>query len=326
MKSIQTNTISNTINSPTPKKEEIFDPNPQTDCFVGGLPINASEEEIREFFEQEFPQVNILNIHLVKKKKHKKRNKGFGFVSLSSQKDALSFLGLSTVFRGKKLDIRRATRYKEQQEKMEEFFSTRVFVDELDLAATDDCLRKVFEKEFQVTRCYIIKDHQTEVSKGLGFVDFGSQEEAQRCLARNNFQLAGKPIKVAAFNIQKKVKAVKEKKEKNVISIESRDSDEKKIDKTQMNDFRTQESALKILKRQDKKQKPGVTVRHPLFSFCSESEFAERKQRNKEYLLVSQRSKLNEAVMNYRLKKWMKNPRSRRAYIPNIEGMYYPYI
>lgn len=267
------------------RKNMIFDPNPKKDCFVGGLPIEATEQELLKYFKENSKNIKIKKVHLVKKKKQKKLNKGFGFVCLQTEKDKEKFMKLEMVYKGKKLDLRKANRYSEQTENVEEFFSTRVFVAGLSLDTSDDDLKELFIKEFKVMRCYVIKDHHTGESKGLGFIDFASKEEAERCVQKKSFMLKGSLINVEPFKIEKKLKAIEDSKVKNNASLKIPIRVQKKV---QMDD------------------KQGPPLRKPAFSFCSEENSIEKKNFKQEYLLASNGKKLNEAFMNYELRKMLK--------------------
>lgn len=66
-----------------------------------------------------------------------------------------------------------------------------IYVGNLSYATTEDDLRQAFEAFGQVTSASIIKDKFTGQSKGFGFVEMPSQEEAKAAIIANN----GKELK-----------------------------------------------------------------------------------------------------------------------------------
>jgi RNA recognition motif-containing protein len=70
-------------------------------------------------------------------------------------------------------------------------------VGKLSYSVTEDDLRQAFEAFGQVASVSIIKDKFSNQSKGFGFVEMPSQEEAQAAISGMN----GKDIKGRAMNV-----------------------------------------------------------------------------------------------------------------------------
>jgi RNA recognition motif-containing protein len=75
---------------------------------------------------------------------------------------------------------------------------TRLFVGNLSFNVTEDQLRTLFEEGGrQVERINIVVDRDTGRPRGFGFVDMGSEADAQAAIqALNGKELAGRPITV----------------------------------------------------------------------------------------------------------------------------------
>lgn len=75
---------------------------------------------------------------------------------------------------------------------------TRVFVGNLSFDVNEDQLRALFEEGGrQVTSVTIVTDRDTGRPRGFGFVDMGSEADAQSAIqALNGRQLAGRPLTV----------------------------------------------------------------------------------------------------------------------------------
>lgn len=73
----------------------------------------------------------------------------------------------------------------------------KLYVGNLSWNTKDDGLRQAFEQAGSVQSAVVITDRQTGRSKGFGFVEMGSAEEAQAAIAMwNGKELDGRPLKV----------------------------------------------------------------------------------------------------------------------------------
>jgi RNA recognition motif-containing protein len=72
-----------------------------------------------------------------------------------------------------------------------------IYVGNLSYSVTEDDLRQAFETFGQVASVSIIKDKFSNQSKGFGFVEMPSQEEAQAAITGMN----GKELKGRAMNV-----------------------------------------------------------------------------------------------------------------------------
>jgi RNA recognition motif-containing protein len=73
----------------------------------------------------------------------------------------------------------------------------RLYVGNLAYATTDAVLRQMFEAHGSVTSAQIIMDRETGRSKGFGFVEMSSDDEAQAAIAAlNGKQVDGRALTV----------------------------------------------------------------------------------------------------------------------------------
>jgi len=62
---------------------------------------------------------------------------------------------------------------------------------------TEDSIKELFEKFGEVVSVKIIKDRDTERSKGFGFVEMENKEEGEAAIAKlNDTEVEGRNIKV----------------------------------------------------------------------------------------------------------------------------------
>ncbi len=74
--------------------------------------------------------------------------------------------------------------------------ATKLFVGSLAWATTDDSLKAFFSQAGTVTSARVITDRATGRSKGFGFVEMSTDEEAQKAVALAGQNLDGRAIVV----------------------------------------------------------------------------------------------------------------------------------
>ncbi len=75
--------------------------------------------------------------------------------------------------------------------------STKLFVGSLAWATTDESLGNFFSQAGTVVSAKVITDRNSGRSRGFGFVEMGSEEEAQKAVEMlDGKELDGRPIKV----------------------------------------------------------------------------------------------------------------------------------
>ena len=75
--------------------------------------------------------------------------------------------------------------------------ATKLFVGSLAWATTDDSLKDFFSAAGNVVSANVIVDRDTNRSKGFGFVEMSSDEEAKKAVDElNGKELDGRPIVV----------------------------------------------------------------------------------------------------------------------------------
>ena len=72
-----------------------------------------------------------------------------------------------------------------------------MYVSNLGFHTSEDELRKLFEQFGQVSSAKVITDRETGRSRGFGFVEMGSDEEAKTAMSKlNNKEVEGRAISV----------------------------------------------------------------------------------------------------------------------------------
>ena len=76
--------------------------------------------------------------------------------------------------------------------------ATKLFIGSLAWATTDDSLKDLFAQAGTVVSANVIMDRETNRSKGFGFVEMSSDEEAKKAVEElNGKDLDGRPIVVS---------------------------------------------------------------------------------------------------------------------------------
>lgn len=76
--------------------------------------------------------------------------------------------------------------------------ATKLFVGSLAWATNDDALKDFFSAAGEVVSANVIVDRDTNRSKGFGFVEMSSDEEAKKAIDElNGKELDGRPIVVS---------------------------------------------------------------------------------------------------------------------------------
>ena len=83
--------------------------------------------------------------------------------------------------------------------------ATKLFVGGLSYAITSDQLQELFAAVGQVQSAQVIVDRETQRSKGFGFVEMSTEEEAQKAIAElNGKDIEGRAIAVNEARPQEK--------------------------------------------------------------------------------------------------------------------------
>lgn len=73
----------------------------------------------------------------------------------------------------------------------------KLYVGNLNYDTTEESLKETFEEAGTVESCDIITDRRTGKSKGFGFVEMDSEEEAEKAMDMfNDSEIDGRSVKV----------------------------------------------------------------------------------------------------------------------------------
>ena len=79
----------------------------------------------------------------------------------------------------------------------EETMAKKLYVGGLPYSVTDDSLRRLLEPHGTVESASVVMDKMTDRSRGFGFVEMGTQEQAEKAIsALNGTQVEGRTLTV----------------------------------------------------------------------------------------------------------------------------------
>lgn len=73
---------------------------------------------------------------------------------------------------------------------------TTIYVGNLPFSATEDEVRKLFERHGSVESVKLVMDRETGRPRGFGFVDMPAGEAQTAIQQTNGFQMGGRPLRV----------------------------------------------------------------------------------------------------------------------------------
>jgi polyadenylate-binding protein len=194
--------------SPFRRKEERgTSSNTFTNLYIKNLAESVTDDLLKEVFGA----IGQLSSAVVMRDEEGK-SKGFGFVNYESPEHAAEAVEQLNGHRhdDKEWEVSRAQKKsereaelkakyeREKKEKQEKLADSNLYIKNLDDSQTDDSLRQLFEEFGTIISSKVLRDPNTGVSRGVGFVQLSTPEEATRAISElNSKMINGKPLYVA---------------------------------------------------------------------------------------------------------------------------------
>eukprot|EP00007_Cunea_sp_BSH-02190019_P008062 CAMPEP_0174231050 /NCGR_PEP_ID=MMETSP0417-20130205/1671_1 /TAXON_ID=242541 /ORGANISM="Mayorella sp, Strain BSH-02190019" /LENGTH=504 /DNA_ID=CAMNT_0015308857 /DNA_START=283 /DNA_END=1793 /DNA_ORIENTATION=+ len=163
-----------------------------TTVFVGSIPFEATEADIREFFE---PCGTIISLKLLCHQATQ-RFKGSSFIRFETREGAQKACeknGQNLL--GRDLYISMSTSKPSTRQPAPEGCKT-VFVGNLHAMVDEEALLQLLQSCGEVCSIKLIREKMTNQSKGFGFVEFATEEGTRKAVALNGAPLCDQPIKI----------------------------------------------------------------------------------------------------------------------------------
>ncbi|EAN33091.2 RNA recognition motif family protein [Theileria parva strain Muguga] len=190
-----------------------FDVPEGCEIFCGNIPVESTEDEIRELFEEcgKITRVNKLN------------RKGVAFITFSNEESAKKALDYNnSPYKGQNLSIRitvkkgprtqkfgsnRKSNYSSSssfgssgsgfgQKYVSREATNEICIRNLNFNSSEEGLRELFSECGQVTRCYMPKFHDSGKPMGTAFISFTTVEAAKRAVEYDNTDIDGRTVSI----------------------------------------------------------------------------------------------------------------------------------
>ncbi|CBZ50900.1 hypothetical protein NCLIV_039750 [Neospora caninum Liverpool] len=155
------------------------DPDAALKFFVGGVNPQATELQIRSYFER-FGKVKMVEL---KMDKMTGRNRGFCFVTMGSEDAKEAIFNAQHAIGGKKVEVRAL------HDDGNVSLKRKIFVGGVNPSLSESDVEKYFAKFGTVDKVSIIRDATTGKSRGFGFVVFASEDSVKEVLKSRRHNL-----------------------------------------------------------------------------------------------------------------------------------------
>lgn len=185
--------IQNSQANPISVQNSSYSGNPSASLklFVGGLYFQT-EDDVLKYFQQ-FGEV--VDCQLLRHRQTG-RSRGFAFVTLNDPDGSVAntILSRRNEINGKFVDVKKAEDNK-TREKVEKS-SCKVFVGGIEGSITTEELKDFFENFGRVKEAVVLRNINTNASRGFGFVTFEDSDIAHQLIRENNCVLKGKRMDI----------------------------------------------------------------------------------------------------------------------------------
>lgn len=163
--------------------------------FIGGLPKDTHYNA----FTKHFGKYGEITDSVIMKDRHTGQPRGFGFITYADPSVVDQVIEDSHIFNGKQVEIKRTIPKGSAQSK--DFKTKKIFVGGIPSTVSEDELKNFFSKYGNVVEHQIICDHETNRSRGFGFVIFDSDEVVDELLSNGKMiDMAGTQVRLVAWS------------------------------------------------------------------------------------------------------------------------------
>lgn len=148
--------------------------------FIGGLPRDTTNS----VFIKHFGKYGEITDSVIMKDRFSGQPRGFGFITYADPSVVDQVIEDTHIINGKQVEIKRTIPKGAAQSK--DFRTKKIFVGGIPSSVSEDELRSFFSKYGEVTEHQIIRDHETNRSRGFGFIVFDSEEVVDDLLSKGN--------------------------------------------------------------------------------------------------------------------------------------------
>ncbi|KAF5730456.1 heterogeneous nuclear ribonucleoprotein 1 [Tripterygium wilfordii] len=159
--------------------------------FIGGL----AKDTTYATFNKHFGKYGEITDSVIMKDRYTGQPRGFGFITYADPSVVDKVIEDTHIINGKQVEIKRTIPKGQGQSK--DFKTKKIFVGGIPSSVTEDEFRNFFSKHGKVVEHQIIRDHETNRSRGFGFIIFESEEVVDDILSNGNMiDMAGTQVEI----------------------------------------------------------------------------------------------------------------------------------
>lgn len=158
-----------------------FEPEQLRKVFVGSLNYNTTEDTFRAYFSRFGDLVDCV----IMKEPKTNKSRGFGFVTYtrSSMVDEM-MRNRPHKLDGRELDTKRATPREESGKPGAETTTEKLFVGAIKEGLAEEHMKEYFSRYGSILDCVVIRDKETQKSRGFGFVTFDDYDPVDKIVCK----------------------------------------------------------------------------------------------------------------------------------------------
>ncbi|CAN8259525.1 unnamed protein product [Cochlearia groenlandica] len=150
--------------------------------FIGGLHKETTDTE----FNKHFGKYGEITDSVIMRDRHTRQPRGFGFITYADPSVVDKVIEDAHIFNGKQVEIKRTIPKGAGGNQSKDIKTKKIFIGGIPSTVTDDELKDFFGKYGSVVEHQIIRDHETNRSRGFGFVIFDSEDVVDELLSNGN--------------------------------------------------------------------------------------------------------------------------------------------
>ncbi|CAH2053843.1 unnamed protein product [Thlaspi arvense] len=150
--------------------------------FIGGL----HKETTNAVFNNHFGKYGEITDSVIMRDRHSGQPRGFGFITYADPSVVDKVMEDTHIINGKQVEIKRTIPKGAGGNQSKDFKTKKIFIGGIPSTVTEDELKEFFAKYGNVVEHQIIRDHETNRSRGFGFVIYDSEEVVDELLSKGN--------------------------------------------------------------------------------------------------------------------------------------------
>ncbi|CAK9148885.1 unnamed protein product [Ilex paraguariensis] len=159
--------------------------------FIGGLPKDTNYNT----FNKHFGEYGEITDSVIMKDRYTGQPRGFGFITYADPSVVDKVIEDTHVINGKQVEIKRTIPKGSGQSK--DFKTKKIFVGGIPSSVSEDDFKNFFSKYGKVVEHEIIRDHETNRSRGFGFIIFDNEEVVDDLLSHGNMiDMSGTEVEI----------------------------------------------------------------------------------------------------------------------------------